>query len=411
MKWIFPIGLSMFFWSVVGLVRYTVEKKSSQPKLSRRKLKKKISQVAVCVPAHNEELVIKRTIQALNKLVDLDQIYVVSDGSRDNTVSITKSLGCSVLKLNPGLGKAGALEALIKKFKLFSRYKFILIVDADTIFPKSFLRRALPVFSNKKVSVVTAYAKTKWYRGFSLSDKMFIVSYRTRLWVLVQWFFTFGQTWRYTNVLPVIPGYASLYRVSVLKKLKIEVPGIAIEDFNMAFQLHKKKLGLIAHHPSIYATTQEPSNFSDYWKQVQRWNVGYLQTIKYWKFWPSFFWVSLGIFIVEIILGSIFYLLLPVLILLLLGLSFSSVVPSFLVDSGRYIDNNYISLIDLIVLTYLFDYLLSLIVAYSTKKYAIAIYGLGFIFFRFIDAVVFLVAIPKAFTQSSGKWESPERIR
>lgn len=411
MKWIFPIGISMLFWGIVGFVRYVTEKKSDQPKLSRKKLKKMISQVAICVPAHNEELVIKKTIRALKKLVSPAQIYVVSDGSTDATASIAKSLGRNVLELNPGLGKAGALEAIIKKFRLFTRYKFILIVDADTIFPKSFLRKALPAFKHKQVAAVTAYAKTKWYPDLSVNQKLILVSYRTRLWRLIQWFFTFGQTWRYTNVLPVIPGYASLYRVSALKKLKIEIPGIAIEDFNMAFQLHKKKLGIIAHHPSIYATTQEPSNFGDYWKQVQRWNVGYLQTIKYWKIWPSFFWVSLGVFIIEIIIGSIFYLLLPILILLLLSLIFSSVAPSFLIAAGRYIEDNYIVLVDLFVLVFLFDYLLSLLVAYKDKKFMIVFYGLGFTFIRFIDALIFLVSIPKAFTQSSGRWESPDRTK
>ena len=38
-----------------------------------------LSRVAICVPAHNEELVIEETINSLKRLVSIDQIYVVSD--------------------------------------------------------------------------------------------------------------------------------------------------------------------------------------------------------------------------------------------------------------------------------------------------------------------------------------------
>lgn len=411
MKWIFPVGISMLFWSIIGSLRFFVEKKKKKSRMNKKVINGLISQVAICVPAHNEQVTIEKTIRALNRMVEMKQIYVVSDGSSDNTTKIVKSLGCNVLELNPGLGKAGALEKLFEVEKIFIKYKFVLIVDADTIFPKIFLRRALPMFKNKQVSVITAYAKTRWYRVRKLTFRLFIVSYRTRLWRMVQWFFTFGQTWEHLNVLPVIPGYASLYRVSALKKMKMEIPGLAIEDFNMAFQLHKKKYGIIAHHPNAFATTEEPINFKDYWNQVQRWNVGYLQTVKYWKVWPSFFWVSLGVFIIELILGSVFHIFLPVLILLLLSVTFSSVAPDLLVSAGRYIETNYIVLIDLFILIFLFDYLLSLIIAYKDKKFAIAIFGLGFIFFRFVDSVLFLISIPKAFKKSSGKWEPPSRVK
>jgi len=412
MKWVFPIGISVGFWSFVGIVRYVFEKIFPKQGIKRKKLNRWVAKTAICLSAHNEKDVIARSIRSLIRLVPPEQIFIASDGSTDRTAIISKRFGCNVIEINPGIGKAAALETLTRKFNLFKRFKFILIADADTIFPKSFLRKSLPFFLDKKVVAVSAHAKTKWYRGFRLSKKMYFVSFRTRLWRLLQWMFVYGQSWRYLNVLPVIPGYASLYRSEILRKLKISIPGLAIEDFNLGFQVHKKKLGVIAHHPSVYATTQEPDNLRDYWKQVKRWNVGIFQTIRYWKMWPSFFWVSLTIFLSEVILSTIFFLIVPLLILFLSSYYFAFIFTPFALEIGDYIDTYYFSLIDLFVLIFLFDYLLTLIVALKDKKYLLVLYGIGFNFLRFVDALIVFASIRQGFFgSSSGKWESPQRIK
>ena len=412
MKWIFPIGISVGFWSLIGIVRYLFEKVFPKQKIKRKKLSRWPSKVAICLSAHDEQALIAKSIRSLISLVPPDQIFIASDGSIDKTAEISRRFGCNVLEINPGRGKAIALETLIKEFNLYKKFKFILIADADTIFPKNFLDKGLPFFLDKKVVVVTAYAKTQWYDGFRLSKKMYFISFRTRLWRMLQWMFVYGQSWRHLNVLPVIPGFASLYRSETLKKLKISVPGLAIEDFNLGFQVHKKKLGVIAHHPSVYATTQEPDNLRDYWKQVKRWNVGLFQTIRYWKMWPSFFWISLTIFLSEIILSTIFFLVLPVLIIFLSSYYFASIFTPFALEIGDYIDTYYFSLIDIFVLIFLFDYLLTLIVALKDKKPLLAFYGIGFNFLRFVDALILIASIRQGFFgRSSGKWESPHRIK
>jgi len=454
MKWIFPISISALFWGIVGLLRYTQEKLNKKAPFRRRKLASLIKQVAICVPAHNEELVIKKTLNRLRKLVSTKQIYVVSDGSSDQTALIARSTGCNVLELPRGVGKAAALEALMKHFRLLTRikrrykftpsrlnkgknsingeieilsfpkislldigrpvssYKFILIADADTIFERNFLREALPLFVDKNVAVVTAYAKTKWYKGLKFNQKMYIAAYRTRLWRLLQLVFTYGQTWKYTNVLPVIPGYASLYRVSILRQLKIDIPGLAIEDFNMSFQLHKKRLGIIAHHSNLFATTQDPATIRDYWKQLRRWNIGFFQTAKYWKIWPSFFWISLGFFIIEAIINGFAFLFIPLLAFFLSSLLIPTELIPWAASVGTLIEKYYITLIDLFVVVFLADYLLSLIIALKDKKHSLAIYGLGFIFIRFIDSMILFTTLPVAIIKkSTGIWNSPARIK
>ena len=220
----------------------------------------------------------------------------------------------------------------------------------------------------------------------------------------------FGQTWHLTNVLPVIPGFASIYRTSVLKNLKIYVPGLAIEDFNLAFQLRKKKLGIIAHHPSAFATAQDPGNLRDYAKQVRRWNLGFFQTVRLYGIWPSFFWLSLGIFTLEVFSAAIFFIALPVLIFFLILPFFGQIViPSYLPISAA-ISNYYITFWDIVFAVFAIDYLFTLFVAIKDKKPILLFYGLGFIFLRILDGLILLTTTPQAFfTKSRGTWVSPKR--
>jgi len=64
MKWAFPLSLTIVFWSLVGVLRYIHERDQRQTNsrpaaLPLVQLQVALKQVAICVPAHNEALVIK----------------------------------------------------------------------------------------------------------------------------------------------------------------------------------------------------------------------------------------------------------------------------------------------------------------------------------------------------------------
>jgi len=415
MKGILPISLNAIFWSIIGGLRYLNDKDkqhhSKTIALTGRQLTAEIKDVAICVPAHNEQLVIEDTILSLQKLVPARQIYVVSDGSTDQTARLARRLSCSVLELIPGLGKAQALHKLMYYFNLLNRYRYILIADADTIFDQNFLRRALPLINkHQSTAVVAAYTKTRWPPRREPNKNMLFIAYRSRLYGFIQPFIMYGQTWRPTNVYPVIPGFACLYKSDILRRLDIDVPGIIIEDFNMAFQLHKKRLGTIAHHPSIIAATQDPDNFQDYLRQIQRWNLGFFQTIKHWGVWPSAFWLALSISMLEMFIFSILLFVLPVLLILLAIYRYAP--PLFLINSpaAAYLNNYAGGLLAVYLAILLADYLITLYIAFKEHQDKLAIYGLAFIFLRYLDAAIFLSAFAKAFfTTSSGAWTPPTR--
>ncbi|OGG44090.1 hypothetical protein A2841_01195 [Candidatus Kaiserbacteria bacterium RIFCSPHIGHO2_01_FULL_48_10] len=413
-------GFNLTFWGTVGIIRALagvirgrwVKEVSIIPLPQGGKPGGiSISEVASITPAHNEEAVIAQTIEPLLEILPKEQIFVISDGSKDKTAEIAKSYGVNVVEFLAGHGKAGALEKGITHFQLTKRFRAILFVDADTWIPKNFLERALPHFDNFKIAAVAGYARTAWEPKKNNFWNMFFIAHRERVYTIIQLFFKFGQTSRWLNVASIIPGFASIYRTDVLEKIDVNPPGLVIEDYNMTFEVHHKKLGLIAHHPSISAYTQDPNTFKDYFRQVKRWNLGFWQTIRRHGIWASVFWVALLVYIAEVFVSSIIFILLPLVILLhVLVAVFPEVLSVHFVSSIATYTRLQLPWEVIFWAILIPDYSLSLFTAFVQGRPHYLWYGLGFPFMRFFDALSFVYTLPKGlFTISSGRWISPKR--
>ena len=91
--------------------------------------------IAVLMPAHNEQLVIEKTIQSIMpQLSSQDILFVVADNCNDETSAIASSLGANVLmREDKSLrGKSYALDYGVQSIKHFSP-DVVIIVDADCI--------------------------------------------------------------------------------------------------------------------------------------------------------------------------------------------------------------------------------------------------------------------------------------
>ena len=363
-----------------------------------------LDDIAALVPAHNEDVGIADTLAALARAMPVGNIYVVSDGSTDLTPEIVRDFGIHVLELWPNRGKAGALVAAIEHFDLRGRYKALVIVDADTELDEHYVERALPLINQPGIVAIAGHAKNRWRHHLLPRLSMFYTAYRVRLYRTLQFTLRYSQTWRYTNVTVIIPGFASMYRTSVLDKLEIDAKGLVIEDFNMTFELQKKRLGRIGYSPGISAISHDPDNLRDYAKQVARWNLGLLQTVRRQGVWPSFFWVAFGVYLVELTVSAFFFLAAP--FLLAIGLLFDS--PDLPVP---FLSTN-IPLAGFAASVFLLDYALTVLVAAYDRRPLLLVYGLAFYVLRYIDSVLFLLAIPKSITtRSDGRWASPRRYR
>src|SRR3972149_7175470 len=407
-------GINVFFWSIVSLLRAVKEKikpesRNSYSEILINNLKK--NSTAVLITAINEDKVIKKTISTMKKIVGAQNIYVMSDGSTDNTHTIIKKSGVQVIERKKSRGKAKSLITLMKYFRILDKYPYAFIVDADITVNSDFLDKALKIFADPDVAAVTGHAEINWKKRNSINIESFILAYRQRLYSVLQYAIRYGQTWKLFNATPVIPGFATIFRTSVLKKIDLSPGGLIIEDFNTAFQIHKKKLGKVYYHPEIWAYGNEPSTINDYIAQVNRWNLGFWQTLFKHKIWASFFSLATVSFVIESLFIALFLYMLPLTAFVLIIKYFPDMFSASLLSISESL-NKFITPALLFTAVIFLDFIYTVIVAIIIRKPVLLFYGPGFIFFRFLDSLIILSSLFQAiFTKSDGVWTSPKRKR
>lgn len=366
--------------------------------------------VAVLVAAHNEELVIAETMRVAGGLIDSSQIFVASDGSTDATAAIVRSAGAQVLEVSPNRGKAGALAAAIEHFRLCERFEVVLLLDADTHLAPDYLESALPLFDDPEVVAVAARARTLDSSASPSRFGRFILAYRERFYVIVQVLMKFGQAAKWANAVSIVPGFASMYRTRALREIEITAPGLVIEDFNMTFEVHARKLGRIEFLPwAAVAYTQDPDHLGEYIKQVRRWILGFWQTARRHHFHFSVFWVALLVFMFELVTASLmFVLVIPAMILTLVAGQIQTMHPD--PTSWSYWLSGLLQPQDVLIGVLLPDFILTVFAACLLRSPRYLLLGLGFPLMRMLDAALCLWMLPKAFRgRSSGVWVSPTR--
>lgn len=401
-------GVSLAFWTLVGLARRVSELRPRPPARPARRLRP--AEVAVLIPARNEALVIAATIRSVLRLVPPASVHVIADGCDDDTAAIARSYGLSVLEVQPAGGKAAGIEAAVRHFDLPGRFAVMLLLDADTELDRDYLSRGLPLFDDPGVVAVAGYARTSWRPHELTGIGRLLVSYRTRLYAVMQWL-KYGQTWRWTNLTAIVPGFASMYRTWVLPRIDLNPPGLVIEDFNMTFELHHKRLGKIAFHPGVSATTQDPDNLRDYVRQVTRWQLGLWQTVRRHGIWPSWFCLALAAFLLEVLVASAGLLMLAAALLAtpLASAGHRLVDWGWLAGADREL-TGFVTLPGVLLFVVLPDFLLTCAAAAAMRRPSLLRYGLAFLPIRMIDAMVMLWTLPQAWWKSSsGRWTSPDR--
>jgi glycosyltransferase involved in cell wall biosynthesis len=89
--------------------------------------------LAVLIPAFNEEEPLGKTLESVIKAgIPLKDIYVVDDGSTDQTVNMASAYGINVIRSKMNMGKAKSLKRLLFSQNITERYDLIAFLDADT---------------------------------------------------------------------------------------------------------------------------------------------------------------------------------------------------------------------------------------------------------------------------------------
>ncbi|MEM0476741.1 MAG: glycosyltransferase [Candidatus Aenigmatarchaeota archaeon] len=283
--------------------------KSLLNKTPKRKLNiKKYPKVTVLIPAYNEENNIENTLKNIKSQNYPNlEIIVIDDGSKDNTSKIAKKYA-KVYRFEKNKGKHFALNYGIKK----SKGKFILIIDADTVFEnKNAIKKMVENFYlDKKIAVVTSSLKIK--------NKNNLITYFQNVEYNYQNLIRFGLNSLKLGTL-YIWGCATMFRKDVLKKVMFKES--YSEDIDTIIRIQMKGYKVLIDK-NIIAYTIAPNNLKSFANQRIRWNSLIFQCIKDYKnviFNPKYsslglyslpltiFWFPFSLIIFPLIIYQIFY--------------------------------------------------------------------------------------------------------
>jgi len=407
---ILMVGVNTLIWGSAGALRY-LRSRSTPPAPVAPGPRIDRGRVAVLIPAHNEALVIGATISSACAQVDPDQVFVASDGSSDATADLARAAGANVVELTPNRGKAGAIAAAIEYFELIRRFDVVLLLDADTRLDQDYLASGLPAFDDPGVVAVAGRATTTVDPPPATRFGRLLLAYRERFYVVVQYLLKYGQASRPANVVSIVPGFASMYRTSVLGEIDIAAPGLVIEDFNMTFELHAKQLGRIDFRPNAaIARTQDPDTFEDYVKQMKRWTLGFWQTVRRHRARRDRFWAALTLYIVELVLSSTMLLLMIGLLVAAGGLwAWAAATGEVSPMDGLW---RIAPPLAILLGIYVPDLLLTVAAVIASRRPGYLIYAPVFPLLRAVDAAVCLRSLFEALTRrraATGRWTSPTR--
>lgn len=231
----------------------------------------KTPKVAMVVPCWNEETTVARTAESLLALEypkDKLHIYLVNDGSTDNTKTAMDAFAgnpqITVIHKENG-GKHTAINLAIEQA---TDAEFIGCLDADSFVEPSALKEIISCFDDERVAAATPGMSV--HKPTSVLERMqhaeFILGIALRH-ILAS-----------VNGLHVTPGPFSLYRRSVLMKLGGFRFGHQTEDMEMALRIQKAGYA-IDSAPRARVYTKVPRSVPALVKQRTRWTSGFLRNV------------------------------------------------------------------------------------------------------------------------------------
>ena len=227
--------------------------------------------VSVIVPAYNEELVIKNTI---NSLLASDyqefEIIVVDDGSTDKTSEIIRenfsgNERVKLLSASAG-GKAAALNVGLRHAK----GEIVIALDADTLFARQTVGALAHRFYDPKIGAVAGNAK--------VGNRINIV---TR-WQALEYITSQNMDRRAfasLNCITVVPGAVGAWRRELIEQAGGFQSDTLAEDQDLTLSIRRMGHN-IGYEEDAIAWTEAPDRLSSLAKQRFRWAFGTLQCMR-----------------------------------------------------------------------------------------------------------------------------------
>lgn len=232
---------------------------------------------AVLISARNEELVIGNlldSISAQDYPSSLVRVFVVADNCTDKTAKVARAHGAIVYeRFNDKLvGKGYALEYLLDRIgeeygDVFDAY---MVFDADNLLSEDYISRMNETFSDG-YRIITSYRNSKNY-----GDNWISAGYA--LWFLRE--AKYLNNARYLlGTSCAVSGTGFMFSREILKSCGGWPFHLLVEDIE--FTIHNIVSGeKVVYCPRAVLYDEQPTKFSQSWKQRMRWARGYIQILR-----------------------------------------------------------------------------------------------------------------------------------
>ncbi|GBG95315.1 glycosyltransferase [Ligilactobacillus salitolerans] len=263
--------------TLAGYLYYLKWQKTPRPQLSE---KEEVPFVSIMVPAHNEGVVIVKTVQALLEFdypADRYEVIVINDNSSDNSAELLARLqkiyqGRNLVVINTdqtngGKGKSNALNIALKQ----ARGTLISVYDADNTPEKDALRVLVAqIQQDPELGAVIGKFRTR-NKNASLLTRFINIETLS-----FQWMAQAGR--RRLFKLVTIPGTNYVIRRDLLEEIGgWDVKALA-EDTEISFQIYRHGYR-IEFQPLAVTWEQEPQTMDVWFHQRTRWVKGNIYVV------------------------------------------------------------------------------------------------------------------------------------
>jgi poly-beta-1,6-N-acetyl-D-glucosamine synthase len=228
---------------------------------------------AVLIACKNGEKTIGTTIASVAEQAD---VYVVSDGSTDDTALVARRAGATVIERPTSGGKPNALREGFARFRLAERYEFVAVLDDDTILDEGYVDLVVSKLdSDDGVAAASGRVDSLWTHAYRWNP---LIAMRAFMYWSYQVTIKRGQN--LLKVVNVICGANTIFRARVFAELIAEDPPYAIDDMYWLAELVRRRLGRVAYVHAARSWTIDPHTFGSWYRQTVRWSWGQFQSVR-----------------------------------------------------------------------------------------------------------------------------------
>ncbi len=227
--------------------------------------------VTIAVPVYNEEATIAKTVKSLLALdypKDKIKIFIVDDGSKDNTQDAVQEFNDDpnvVLLRKENGGKHTAVNMALEK----TNSEFFGCLDSDSLVHPQSLKRIMSYFENDKRTMAVAPSIIV-YNPKNVLQYAQGIEYDMSIYTKKMLGFMGG--------IHVAPGPFSIFRKKVFDELGPYRKAHNTEDQEIALRMQEHGYK-IDHCPDAYVYTNAPDSVMKLYRQRLRWIYGFIKNL------------------------------------------------------------------------------------------------------------------------------------